>query len=94
MEINEVESLLKVWKLDFRLLIEWTLQNLWQGMYLRWIVDLSPQRDANRKVEEIVERNRSAKTKVLQLRRKLVELEGEAEKLGLLLKKNQAMEIQ
>ena len=59
-------------------------QNLWQGMYLRWIVDLSPQKEASRKIEEIVQRNRNAKSKVLQLRRKLLELESEAEKLGIL----------
>ncbi len=52
-------------------------------MYLRWIVDLSPQREASRKIAEIVERNRDAKSKVLQLRRKLLGLETQAVKAGI-----------
>ena len=53
-------------------------------MYLRWIVDLSPQQDAGKKIGEIFEKNRTAKSKVQQLRRKLLDLETEAEKMGIL----------
>ena len=52
-------------------------------MYSRWIVDLSPQQEAGKKIGEIFEKNRTAKSKVQQLRRKLLDLETEAEKLGL-----------
>ena len=52
-------------------------------MYLRWIVDLSPQQEAGKKIGEIFEKNRTAKSKVQQLRRRLLDLETEAEKLGI-----------
>ena len=60
-------------------------QNLWNGMYLRWIIDPNPESVAREKISEIIERNKSAKSHVLQLRRKLQELEAEAEKLGITL---------
>ena len=54
-------------------------------MYLRWIIDPNPESVAREKISEIIERNKSAKSHVLQLRRKLQELEAEAEKLGITL---------
>ena len=65
-------------------LAKWILQNLWQGMYLRWIVDPSPQREAHKKMGEIIQRNRDARARVMHLRRKLQELENQADKMGLL----------
>ena len=59
-------------------------QALWQGLYLRWIVDQSPHQEALKKIDEIIERNRHARSNVLHLRRKLQELEQQAEKLGIL----------
>ena len=56
-------------------------------MYLRWIVDLSPQQEAGEKIGHIIDQNRMAKSKVLQLRRKLLDLENEAEKMGILERK-------
>ena len=53
-------------------------------MYLRWIVDLSPQREAEIRAQEIIRRNKEVRHQVVQLRRQLVELEKEAEKLGLM----------
>ena len=52
-------------------------------MYLRWIIDLNPEMKAADKMDEIIERNRKVKSEVQQLRRKLQELEAEAEKLGI-----------
>lgn len=59
------------------------LQNLWQGMYLRWIVDPTPQREAHKKMSEIIQKNRETRGRVLQLRRKLENLEAQAEKMGI-----------
>ena len=56
-------------------------------MYLRWIVDLSPQQEAGEKIGHIIEQNRTAKSNVIQLRRKLLDLENEAEKIGVLTEK-------
>ena len=52
-------------------------------MYLRWIVDPTPQREAHKKMSEIIQKNRDARSRVLHLRRKLQELEAQAEKLGI-----------
>ena len=52
-------------------------------MYLRWIIDPNLEMKAANKIDEIIERNRKAKSEVQQLRRKLQELEAEAEKLGI-----------
>ena len=61
-----------------------TIQALWNGMYLRWIVDPTPQLEADHHVQEIIRRNKEIRAEVGQLRRQLIELEKEAEKLGLM----------
>ena len=53
-------------------------------MYLRWIVDPTPQLEAEQHVQEIIRRNKEIRAEVGQLRRQLIELEKEAEKLGLI----------
>ena len=50
-------------------------------------MDLSPQQEAGEKIGHIIDQNRMAKSKVLQLRRKLLDLENEAEKMGILERK-------
>ena len=53
-------------------------------MYLRWIVDPSPQLEAEHRAQEIIRRNKEIRQEVGHLRRQLVELEKEAERLGLI----------
>ena len=52
-------------------------------MYLRWIIDPTPETIAAEKVSEIIARNRRAKFDVIRKRKKLQELMREAEKLGI-----------
>ncbi len=62
-------------------------------MYLRWFVDLKPSSESrNKKVSEIIQRNKEARLNVLQLRRKLRELEREAEKLGIVIESSQKLQ--
>lgn len=58
--------------------------NLWSGMYLRWVLGPSPSTLAFEKAQIIIKRNKEARTNVIRLRRRLMDLTGEAEKLGLL----------
>lgn len=53
-------------------------------MYLRSIVDPSPQLEAEHRAQEIIRRNKEIRQEVGHLRRQLVELEKEAERLGLI----------
>ena len=58
-------------------------QNLWNGMYLRWIINQTMDDEADKKICEIIERNKTAKTHVALLRKQLQDLEAQAEKLGI-----------
>lgn len=53
-------------------------------MYLRWVLGPSPSTLAFEKAQIIIKRNKEARTNVIRLRRRLMDLTGEAEKLGLL----------
>jgi hypothetical protein len=53
-------------------------------MYLRWIVDPAPQLEAEQQAQKIIRRNKEIRQEVVLLRRQLVELEKEAERLGLI----------
>ncbi|KAK7605354.1 hypothetical protein V9T40_007212 [Parthenolecanium corni] len=46
---------------------------LWRELFLRWTVDLSNERDAQKKIEKIVKKNKELKSKVIQLRKQLTE---------------------
>lgn len=59
------------------------LQALWKGMYLRWLIDLKPDKTAARKAQEIVRRNKEVKYEVTRQRKQLRDLLEEAEMLGL-----------
>ena len=58
-------------------------QNLWNGMYLRWIINQTMDDEADKKICEIIERNKMAKTHVVLLRKQLQDLEAQAKKLGI-----------
>ena len=58
-------------------------QNLWNGMYLRWIINQTIDDEADKKICEIIERNKTAKTHVALLRKQLQDLEDQAKKLGI-----------
>lgn len=58
-------------------------QNLWNGMYLRWIINQTMDDEAEKKICEIIERNKTAKTHVSLLRKQLQDLEAQAKKLGI-----------
>ena len=58
-------------------------QNLWNGMYLRWIINQTMDEEADKKICEIIERNKTAKTHVAFLRKQLQDLEAQAKKLGI-----------
>ncbi len=66
-----------------------SFQSLWNNKYLRWIVDLSPQEEAAERAKEIVQENKLAKAKVLRLRKQLLTLLEEAEKLGLVVEEEE-----
>lgn len=57
---------------------------LWPRMYLRWVYDQTPQQEAWVTVSEIKEREKELRSKVIRLRRQLMELEREAVSQGLL----------
>ncbi len=52
-------------------------------------MDLSPQEDAAKRAKEIVQENKLAKAKVLWLRKQLLTLLEEAEKLGLVMEEEE-----
>ena len=52
-------------------------------MYLRWIINQTMDDEADKKICEIIERNKTAKTHVSLLRKQLQDLEAQAEKLGI-----------
>ena len=55
-------------------------------------MDLSPQEDAAKRAKEIVQENKLAKAKVLWLRKQLLTLLEEAEKLGLVMEEEEEEE--
>ena len=52
-------------------------------MYLRWIINQTMDDEADKKICEIIERNKTAKTHVALLRKQLQDLEAQAKKLGI-----------
>ena len=52
-------------------------------MYLRWIINQTMDDEADKKICEIIERNKMAKTHVVLLRKQLQDLEAQAKKLGI-----------
>ncbi|XP_013789413.1 myotubularin-related protein 9-like isoform X1 [Limulus polyphemus] len=57
---------------------------LWSGMYLRWVLNPSPQMAAWETIAEIREKNKELRSKAIRLRRYLMELEREAVDMGVL----------
>lgn len=59
-------------------------QNLWEELYLRWVVDQSARRDAWRHVTQLRDKDKELRQRATRLRRQLQELEREAVQAGLL----------
>ncbi|GLG92762.1 Myotubularin [Gryllus bimaculatus] len=57
---------------------------LWSELFLRWVVDQSPQRQAWRTITALRERDKELRLKATRLRRQLAELEREAVEAGVL----------
>ncbi|CAL4079373.1 unnamed protein product, partial [Meganyctiphanes norvegica] len=57
---------------------------LWNSVYLRWVVDQAPQEAAWSVVRELRERDQASRSRVARLRRQLADLEREAVAAGIL----------
>lgn len=53
-------------------------QTLWRDLFLRWAIDLTKENVIWNKIDSIVKKNKELKTKAVQLRKQLAELEKEA----------------
>lgn len=59
-------------------------QALWFELYLRWVVDQSPQKQAWRKITQLRQRDAELRLEAGRLRRQLTELQREAVAVGIL----------
>ena len=59
-------------------------QTLWQGMYLRWVVDMSPEMERWKGIGKLKERQMELRSLANRLRSQLTELEREAVDLDLI----------
>ncbi|XP_067014319.1 myotubularin-related protein 9 [Anabrus simplex] len=57
---------------------------LWSELYLRWVVDQTPQQEAWRTITELREHDKELRLKATRLRRQLADLEKEAIEAGIL----------
>ena len=50
---------------------------LWDELYLRWVIDQSQQKKAMNKIQSLIQNDKDARSKVLKLRKQLVDLQRE-----------------
>jgi len=60
-------------------------QSLWSELYLRWVVDQTPQQKAWETITALREKDKELRLKATRLRRQLLDLEREAVEAGILL---------
>jgi myotubularin-related protein 9 len=54
---------------------------LWSGMYLRWVINQNDAKKSLIKIQNIIDYDKNLKSKVLKLRKELMDLQKEYEKL-------------
>lgn len=62
-----------------------SLQSLWSELFLRWVVDQTPQQKAWETITSLREKDKELRLKATRLRRQLADLEKEAVEAGILL---------
>jgi myotubularin-related protein 9 len=60
------------------------LQSLWSELFLRWVVDQTPQKKAWEAITSLREKDKELRLKAMRLRRQLADLEKEAVEAGIL----------
>lgn len=59
-------------------------QNLWEELYLRWVVDQTEQKMAWKKITQLRDQEKELRMKAARLRRQLADLEREAVQAGIM----------
>lgn len=62
---------------------------LWNDLYLRWVIDQTENKKAMVRVQDLIQNDKNLRSKVIKLRRQLVELHREYDALNLELETNE-----
>lgn len=55
---------------------------LWNELYLRWVIDQTENKKALAKIQDVIQNDKNLRSKVVKLRRQLVELHKEYDALS------------